>query len=501
MRGKEKLELLRLGLSVAACMAMVAAAPCYGLGLPLHAGKPTVQALMVSDIHLEPFWDPDKTAQLAVAPASEWKGILASPDSADRAQKFSALQDTCHARGSDTSYPLFASSLQAMRRDAAGIAFVTVSGDLIAHSFSCKYATLFPKSSPADYRAFVEKTIEFVVSSLRETFPRVPVYAALGNNDSDCGDYQLDADSQFLDDVGKILTADIPEPERTNLPELERKKAAHDFADGGYYSAALPIHHARILVLDDLFMARKYATCANKPDPAAAAAQIAWLEKELSHARKDKEKIWVMAHIPPGVDPYSTITKAKNLCDGKSPQMFLGSESMADAMAGYGDVIPLAIFAHTHMDEMRLLEPDRKDDGPKSEGRGPVAVKMVPSISPIDGNNPSFTVAEVDAETGVLMDYRVIAASNQTGVDTTWAEEYDYAKAYQEPSFAAGSVENLFAGFKADPSAQSEASESYLKNYFVGDAARELKLFWPQYVCALDNRTESSYRTCYCAGK
>jgi sphingomyelin phosphodiesterase acid-like 3 len=455
-----------------------------------------MQALMVSDIHFEPFWDPDKTTQLAAAPASEWKAILAGPDSADREQKFSSLQQTCHARGVDTSYTLFASSLAAMRTDAAGIKFATVSGDLIAHAFSCKYATLFPKSLPGDYRAFVEKTIDFVVSSLRETFPRVPVYAALGNNDSDCGDYQLDGDSQFLNDVGRILTADLPEPERTNLPELERKQAGRDFAAGGYYSASLPVHRARILVLDDLFMGRKYATCANKPDPQPAAAQIAWLKKELSRARKDKEKIWVMAHIPPGVDPYSTITKGKSICDGKPPQMFLASESLADAIAGYGDVIPLAIFAHTHMDEMRLLEPDQKEDA-----HGPVAVKMVPSISPIDGNNPSFTVAEVDAETGVLIDYRVIAASNQSGVGTTWSEEYDYAKAYQEPAFVAGSVENLFAEFKADPSAQTPASQSYLKNYFVGDAARELKGFWPQYVCALDNPTEDAYRACACAGK
>lgn len=492
MRGKVQLRLLRVGSLM--CAAVLAGLPCHGL--PLHASKPTMQALMVSDIHFEPFWDPTKTTQLASAPASDWKAILSAPDSPDREKKFAELGQACKERGEDTSYPLFASSLEAMRKDAAGVRFITVSGDLISHGFSCRYKTVFPQASPEDYRAFVEKTIEFVVSSLRETLPHAPVYAALGNNDSDCGDYQLDADSRFLNDVGRILTADLPEPERTNLPELERKTAAHDFADGGYYSAALPIHHARILVLDDLFMARKYATCASKPDPQAAAAQIQWLEKQLKSARKYKEKIWVMAHIPPGVDPYSTITKAKNICDGKPPQMFLSSEAMGDTIARYGDVIPLAIFAHTHMDEMRLLEPDAKDDA-----HGPVAAKMVPSISPVDGNNPSFTVAEVDAETGVLIDYRVIAASNQTGVDTKWDEEYDYAKAYQEPSFAAGSVENLFAGFKSDPSAHTDASQSYLKNYFVGDAARELKLFWPQYVCALDNRTESAYRACYCAGK
>ncbi|HEX4030273.1 MAG TPA: metallophosphoesterase [Terracidiphilus sp.] len=502
MSGKSTLRFLRAGwlaapCVAALCVAALAAMPCRALPrLPLHADKPTVQALMVSDIHFEPFWDPDKTTQLAEAAPGGWNAILATPNSADREQRFSALQSECHVRGQDTSYPLFASSLKAMRADAKDAGFVTVSGDLIAHGFSCKYKKLFPKSSPDDYRAFVEKTIEFVMGSLRGTFPRAPVYAALGNNDSDCGDYQLDADSQFLEDMGGVFTADLPEPELTGLPELERKKAAKNFADGGYYSASLPIHHARIVVLDDLFMARKYATCDNKPDPQEAAAQIVWLKRELNHARKNKEKIWVMAHIPPGVDPYSTISKAENICGGKSPQMFLSSDALGDAIAGYGDVIPLAIFAHTHMDEMRLLEPGGKDSG-----HGPVAVKMVPSISPVDGNNPAFTVAQVDTETGVLMNYHVIAASNQTGVGTKWSQEYDYAKAYQEPSFVAGSVENLFAEFKADPSAQSEVSQNYLKDYFVGDKSRELKLFWPQYVCALDNQTESSYRTCSCAAK
>ena len=40
---------------------------------------------------------------------------------------------------------------------------------------------------------------------LRGALPGVPVYAALGNNDSDCGDYQLDPDSAFLAEAGKML--------------------------------------------------------------------------------------------------------------------------------------------------------------------------------------------------------------------------------------------------------------------------------------------------------
>ena len=121
---------------------------------------------------------------------------------------------------------------------------------------------------------------------------------------------------------------------------------------------------------------------------------------------------------------------------------------------------------------------------------------MVSSISPVDGNDPSFTVARVDPLTAVMKDYRVFAASDFSG--TTWADEYDYTQAYHEPSFSSASVDNLIAGFKADPKAQTPASQAYLNHYFGKSGHLELKAFWPEYVCALDNRTPESYRSCVC---
>jgi sphingomyelin phosphodiesterase acid-like 3 len=246
-------------------------------------------------------------------------------------------------------------------------------------------------------------------------------------------------------------------------------------------------------VLDDVFMARKYATCGGKPDAQAAAEQIAWLKAQLDAARSAKERVWVMAHIPPGVDPYSTATKSGDICAGKSPQMFLSSEAMAETMVAYRDVIELAIFAHTHMDELRILEPA------KSDRFAAVPVKLVPSISPIDGNNPSFTVASVDAATAAMTDYRVYAASDETG--TAWSEEYDYAQDYGEPDFSDLSVHDLVEKFAADRTAQTPASEDYLRHYFVGRGAQELAPLWPLYVCALDNDSGDAYRACVCGGK
>ena len=456
--------------------------------LPTHQ---TIPALLLSDIHFEPFWDPGKVSQLAAAPVSAWKAILAAPPSADRQQRFAALQQTCHTRGEDTSYPLLESSLQAMRTHAAGAKFATVSGDLIAHAFPCKYSALFPHSSPEDYRAFVEKTLTYVMEELSSTLPGMPVYTALGNNDSDCDDYRLDAHSDFLSDTGREVTK--------GFPLSERQGALETFAAGGYYSISLPapVGHARLLVLNDLFMSSHYATCAGKADTTAADAQLAWLQQQLTEARRNKEKIWVMGHIPPGVDVHATVIRMRDVCGGQSPEMFLSSEKMAGELVEFSDVVELAIFAHTHMDEAGIL---KAEDGIQRPGSAKgVAVKMVSSISPINGNAPSFTMARIDPSSAALVDYRVFAASNQTGVDAAWHEEYDYARTYHEAAFSASSVSKLIAGFEADSGAKTEASRAYIRNFFVGNASPLLGLVWPQYVCSLSNHSVEGFRSCVCS--
>jgi sphingomyelin phosphodiesterase acid-like 3 len=448
--------------------------------------KVTIPALLVSDIHFEPFWDPSKAPQLAAASASQWKAILASAPSPDQQQRFAALQQSCHARGADTSFVLFDSSLKAMRTHAAGVKFVTVSGDLLSHSFPCKFATTFPKSTLANYRAFVEKTLDYVMGELYGAFPNVPVYIALGNNDSDCGDYRLDAHSEFLAITGKDVTK--------YFPASERQGAEESFAAGGYYSVSLPIENARLLVLNDIFMSKNYATCTGKPDPTAADAQLAWLRQQLTEARSKKQKVWVMGHIPPGIDLYSTAKRMTDVCGGQEPVMFLSSEKMADVIAEFGDVVELAIFAHTHMDELRLL----KDDGHTPASTKSVAVKVVSSISPINGNHPSFTVAQIDPSSAALKDYKVFVASNLTGADAAWTAEYDFAHSYHTAEFTSSSVSKLIAGFAADPSAKTQASQSYITDFYVGYASPLLYLAWPQYVCTLSNHTQQSFKACVC---
>jgi sphingomyelin phosphodiesterase acid-like 3 len=190
--------------------------------------------------------------------------------------------------------------------------------------------------------------------------------------------------------------------------------------------------------------------------------------------------------------------------------MFLSSEKLANLLAGYGDVVELAIFAHTHMDEMRLLRPEsgggNSASGPNSasvngveaKSAQGVAVKMVPSISPINGNHPAFTLAQVDPATAALVDYKVFTASNQTGSDTVWKQEYDFARSFHEPVFSSSSVGELIRGFAADPGAKTSASQDYIQDFSSGYLSPVLQAFWPQYVCTLSNLSAQAFRACVC---
>jgi sphingomyelin phosphodiesterase acid-like 3 len=453
--------------------------------------QPTVPALLLSDIHFEPFADPGKVPALVGAPAGKWPAILAAPPSPDREQRFAALQTTCHTRGVDTSYTLLQSSLHAMQDHAAGAAFVTVSGDLISHAFSCKYDTLFPHPKPREYESFVAKTLEFVIASLRTALPNTPIYAALGNNDTACGDYQLDARSPFLTTVGATILQD--------LPPAQQKPALQTFALGGYYSASLPspLAKTRLIVLNHLFMSEKYSSCGGTPDPAEIDEQLAWVRQELALARQNHEKVWIMGHIPPGVNASSTAAKMRNICAGQPPVMFLSSERLENLLLQFDDVIELGIFGHTHMDELRLVKPSAGGEHPASS-KG-LAIKMVPSISPVDGNNPAFTVARIASASSVLADYEVYFASDQSGVDAKWLPEYDYAQTYHKTSFSAAAVAELITAFLADPTAKTEESQAYIRNFFVGDRSAELKFFWPQYACALSNLSPKDFAACVCS--
>lgn len=457
-----------------------------------HAATPTpikpapTTALFLSDTHFDPFHDPGKVPALAAAPVSKWEKILSAPPTPTQAADLSALDQKCSARGGDTDYALFASTLAAIRQNAAQASFVTVTGDLLAHKFPCRFQAAVPKATPAQYEEFVEKTFAFQAAALRAALPRATFYIELGNNDSNCDDYKLDTGTPFLKNVAAIIGQ--------AAGKVWSAAAATSFSDGGYYSVtmAAPIQNTRLIALDDIFMSANYATCSGKPDPAPAKRQLEWLRSQLSDARAQHQHVWVIGHIPTGVNPYSTLKNGRTAACVPTPniKMFLSNDDLADTLATAQP--DLVLFAHTHMDVLRLLV---ADDNPSATAPS-APVKLMPSISPVNGNLPAFTVALVDPTTAALVDYTVYAASDTRG--TSWQREYSFDQTYGRTAFDAANVRALINDFRGDPFATTPHAQAYMHNFASGALGDELKPFWDDYTCALRNDHAINFIHCAC---
>jgi len=401
------------------------------------ASDPTIPVLMLSDLHFDPFRNAAKVPKLAAAPTSEWAAILDQPDSEADLQNAAPAQ-ACGTKGADSSYALLTSSLKAEKEHAAGVRFVTISGDLLVHQFDCRYNALMKSGGKTGYAQFAEKTASFVIERVEATFPGVPVYVALGNNDSSCGDYKMDVADRFFTGTSKAVIDGL-----RGADPAELKQARTDYEADGYFAVTLPglTHKTRLLAIDDIFLSRKHTSCADKPDSVGADKAIAWLKDQLHAASENNERVWVMGHIPPGIDVYATIRKG-DVCSGTKPETFVAAkDGLGDVIANNSSTVRLAIFGHTHMDEMKLLV---------SDTGGRVPMKGVASISPVDGNIPSFTVARIDPATSEMSDYTVFTASNKTGITATWSREYSFREAYHKPNFSAATLSDLTTGFDAD---------------------------------------------------
>jgi sphingomyelin phosphodiesterase acid-like 3 len=129
-----------------------------------------------------------------------------------------------------------------------------------------------------------------------------------------------------------------------------------------------------------------------------------------------------------------------------------------------------------------------------------VPVKVVPSVSPVNGNAPSFTVARVAPASATLVDFTVFTASNSTGEGTSWAKEYSFGETYHETSYSGASLADLIGRMRADTAGTSAESQNYQRHFFKGVAPIPWELLWQKYVCSLDHPTAEGFKACACGG-
>ncbi len=454
----------------------------------------TVPAVLLSDIHFDPFHEPGKLPQLRAAPIERWPAILSAAPTLTQEADLAALQVQCHALALDTAWPLLTTALKAAKMAEPRPAFVTLSGDLLAHEFPCRFQKLAPTATPAEYAAFAAKTATFVIAQLRLSFPQIPIYVALGNNDSGCADYRETPGSAFLRSTMDAVLAAA----RSSLGAQSSDGIPVDVSSQGDYSVRLPaqLRHGRLLVLQDIFDARQYNNCADAADRAPERLQLTWLRAQLTQARAQGEQVWVMGHIPPGIDAYPSfhryVLRPSELC-AASPQPFLADTALADTLLEYADVVRLALFGHTHMDEVRLLHragaptaQQGKDGRPGPVVEAAVPLKLVPSVTPFFGNHPAFLLATINPHTLALQDWQTFVSPAAENSAAPWAEAYRFSTAYHLPEFSAETLNELSLAFASDRTGRAPRSATYRQHFYAGDLglyALGLGQIWPAYAC------------------
>ena len=203
------------------------------------------QFLLISDIHFDPFYDK------RIIPASS------TPNRSKRGRKILEKSQPAgfNLMGTDSNFALLTSSLDEAARRMPDPDFILYPGDFLAHFWQSKYDRLARQShlaNPQSYRAFTSKTIRFLANEFHRRYPRTPILATLGNDDSYCGDYMLTPDGPFLK-----MFADTWEP--LLAADVDHNVFQATFSQGGQYAVRLPgTKNQRLIVLTSVFFSVTY---------------------------------------------------------------------------------------------------------------------------------------------------------------------------------------------------------------------------------------------------
>jgi sphingomyelin phosphodiesterase acid-like 3 len=440
------------------------------------AAEPTGTFATISDIHFDPLDPPEFAQRLADTAPQDWDEIFAEIES-----------QTASPYGKDSNYALLKSAMQAFSRAAADVDFVVVPGDFLAHRIEERAADALgvDRNSPA-VAALTEKTTVYLANALRDALPGKPMILALGNNDSACGDYKIQPGGPYLAATAKAIRDTLGDDALD--PDFDETYGA-----GGYYAVRHPtVKTVVVIVLNDTLWSAKYDDdCADGTPANEAADMLAWLERRLETARSDGESVWLVRHIPAGLDAFATDRSKAKACDLKAVPLLREpyASAMPDLMRRYARTITASLAGHLHHDAYRIV----------ADKDGTVAGfdKIAPAISPIFGQNPGFQIFSYDPATGVPTDFETwyLADLESTSLASPgdWRREYDFSGAYGQPDLSAASVATMWTAAQ-NPGA---TRQQYARYYNVShDELSEAEL--PAYLCAMRHSDVAGFNACYC---
>lgn len=462
---------LQLLVLLALCLACTSQRDLVSLPPAGEAELGTV--LVFSDPHFDPLRDPSRLEALLAAEVGEWPGLLAGSG------------EGLGTYGEDTSVELLASSLDAMRAVVPRPDLVMITGDFLVHDLAAHFAELATEDQRDQLPRLIEKTFAFLRAEISRRFPGTPILPVLGNNDSVCGNYRLQPGGPFL--------ARLAEEWQHFLPVPQRDAFLRTFPQAGHHVLDVPGSAHRVVVLNTVLFSRLYRNACGEPSDDPAGAAFGWLEAELERARRDARRVWLVFHIPPGIDTYQTLKQAreKPAADGSVEPVFFWHlehhRRFVELIARHRETVVASIGGHIHRDSFQLL-------GQRAgEAHAAGFVRLVPSLSAVYDNNPGFQVWRYDREDGGLVDYQTHTL-DLTDPARGWRLEYTFSQTYGHSSVDVRTLGEIYYRMLADP----QTLETFGRFHSLSSPEPEMNGDnWPAYWAAIGQLEPASFKAWY----
>ncbi|KAM5264007.1 cyclic GMP-AMP phosphodiesterase SMPDL3A [Ctenodactylus gundi] len=362
----------------------------------------------------------------------------------------------------DAPYQLILSAFDFIKNSAQEASFMIWTGDSPPH-------VPVPELSTDT----VIKVITNMTVTIQSLFPNLQVFPTLGNHDYWPQDQLPTETSKVYDAVANLWK-----------PWLD-EEALSTLRKGGFYSQKITSNpNLRIISLNTNLYYSPNVVTLNKTDPAH---QFEWLDSTLNSSQQNKEKVYVIAHVPVGYLPYSS---------GITAMRQYYNEKLVEIFRRYSSVIAGQFYGHTHRDSIMVL----------SDGKGhPVSSLFVaPAVTPVrsvlekETNNPGVRLFQYDTRDYILLDmlqyYLNLTEANQKG-ESNWKLEYVLTQSYGVDDLQPKSLYGLAKQFAV---LDSKQFIKYYNHFFVSYDSNVIcdKKCKALQICAIMNLDHISYVDC-----
>lgn len=429
---------------------------------------PDQQWIAVSDVHFDPLADPRLAERLGSTPPERWRAIFTS-----------AGKVPYSAYGSDTNFPLLESALEAMRNADGDPAAVLITGGLLSERLHDRFDVEFHTHDRKRYARFVDATMRFLAIEFREAFPRARIIPTLGDADNACGNAETQPHSAFLARTAASWGASIGVP--------DPQKFIDDFSTGGYYAAPLPAGAATAVVVNTVFWANGYHNACGTETSDPGRDEMTWLSKTLQQL--NGKRVWIIMHIPPGIDAQASLR-----ANPPSAVAFLAqkyADPLVNALMAPGPIVQMTLAGRTHMNAFRVLGPD--------PSRPRIPLLLLPAVTPIEANNPTFTLLRVNSDTASVEDAQyfilddLMAPVKNGAHPATWRREFAFDSVYGRGTLDASHLQSVQASIFDD-----ERVRRRYETYYDGSSGRApiTEATWRFFWCADVALTPTLYEAC-----